>query len=72
MLLDIQGDIGACLYTDVILKLWYYFSDINECQEESHECDDICVDETINEYDCGCSDHYSIAPDGKSCIGEFT
>ena len=44
-------------------------TEINECQERSDLCEQICVN--INgSYDCQCNDGYTLNHDGLSCSGE--
>ena len=34
------------------------------------DCDQICSN-TIGSYTCSCINGYQLAPDGKSCLGEY-
>ncbi len=46
-----------------------YLTDIDECEEESDDCPQICSN-TIGSYTCGCNLGYQLATDQRSCSGE--
>ncbi len=43
-------------------------SNIDECAM-ANDCDDICMD-TVGDYECACTPPYTLAPDGRACLGE--
>ena len=45
-------------------------SNVDECAMVN-ECDQICID-TIGSYDCACTPPFTLAPDGRACLGEAT
>ena len=48
----------------------FYFSDIDECNKEDDDCDQLCIN-TFGSYKCMCKDGYYLHHDGKICIGKF-
>ena len=42
--------------------------DINECSEESHNCDQICTN-TVGSFKCSCADGFKLSSDGRTCSG---
>jgi len=45
----------------------YLFADINECDEGTDDCDDLCID-TDGSYTCLCDGEFRRASDEKHCI----
>ena len=43
-------------------------TDINECEEGQHLCEQICIN-TVGNYTCECEPGYSIHPNGLNCSG---
>ena len=41
--------------------------DINECEEEVHDCAHICIN-TIGSFNCGCRDGFALDSDMTSCV----
>ena len=54
----------------VINKLYFFYTDINECEGEVPVCHDdaFCMD-TDGSYECMCKEGYS--GNGTSCIGKL-
>ena len=46
-------------------------SDIDECAEGSHDCEQECVNEP-GSFTCSCRDGYEPLNSGKSCVGMCT
>ena len=42
--------------------------DRNECLANADDCDQICID-TIGSYSCSCNAGYTLASDGRQCLG---
>jgi hypothetical protein len=56
------------LYSHTItVELIFFFSDINECETDSNDCDQLCRN-TVGSFQCGCNEGYSLTSDGKSCV----
>ena len=45
------------------------FSDINECTEGSHNCEQSCTD-TTGSFTCSCDSGFTLAADGRSCTAD--
>ena len=43
-------------------------TDINECLEENHSCQHICIN-TNGSYVCDCNEGYALTSDGRTCRG---
>ena len=46
-----------------------FFSDINECADGAHLCDQVCTN-TDGAYRCSCLQGYQLSLDGKTCDGK--
>ena len=46
-------------------------SDIDECSEGTHNCDQICTN-TVGSFTCSCNSGYKLLGNGKSCRGTFS
>ena len=51
-----------------ILVQYCYYADINECSEESHNCDQTCSN-TVGSFTCSCRSGYTLDSDGRRCNG---
>ena len=51
-----------------IFRLYFSFADVNECEEDIHNCSQICVD-IPGFYTCDCNTGYNISTDEHSCNG---
>ena len=49
--------------------IFLLFSDINECTEGSHNCEQSCTD-TTGSFTCSCDGEFTLAADGRSCIAD--
>ena len=62
----------VCLHRVMYYALTYFFyaseSDINECKNDSHDCQQLCIN-TIGSYKCACEPGYYLKFDGKTCLG---
>ena len=47
------------------------FLDIDECSENSHDCEQVCVN-TPGSFTCSCGEGYEALYDGRSCVGRYT
>ena len=45
------------------------FTDINECELDTDNCDQLCVNDP-GSYHCECYDGYFRDPDSSSCVGQ--
>ena len=62
-----------CLQKVCILSLnnfltIYVFTDIDECADDTHLCDQICTN-TVGSYTCACNLGYLLHYNGTSCHG---
>ena len=53
----------------LLLLLW--FPDIDECQHQSDECEQVCIN-TPGSYTCDCVHGYMLNSDGRRCDGQCT
>lgn len=44
-----------------------YLVDVDECELNVDECEQICID-TVGSYDCDCLSNYTLHSDGLRCI----
>ena len=44
------------------------FSDIDECSDETDDCDHTCTN-TVGSFICGCNSGYELDSDGLTCNG---
>ena len=62
----------VCLHTARYFILTYKItvseSDIDECDDDSHDCQQLCIN-TIGSYECACEPGYFLKFDGKGCLG---
>ena len=49
---------------------FYLSSDINECSENTHDCDQTCVN-VPGTFVCGCNSGYRLHSNEKLCIGMY-
>ena len=42
------------------------YSDINECSDITHSCDQCCIN-TIGSYACACTDGFRLSSDARRC-----
>ena len=57
-------------YCSVVCRThFYYESDIDECQEGIHLCNQTCTN-TVGSYMCQCNDGYSLGIDETACFGK--
>ncbi len=54
----------------MIILLSYMYIDINECEEDAHNCTDVCVN-VQGGFECACNQGYTLA-DTTSCTGKGT
>ena len=47
-----------------------YYIDIDECQENTHSCQHICIN-TNGSYVCDCNEGYELNSDGLTCKGTY-
>ena len=45
------------------------FSDINECEDDTDDCEQICTN-TEGSFDCSCMSGFTLDDNGKNCTGE--
>ena len=45
---------------------YYILSDVNECETEANNCDQLC-ENTVGSFQCGCNEGYFLNNDGKTC-----
>ena len=43
---------------------------VNQCEEGTHDCEQICLDNGAT-FTCTCNSGYNLARDGRSCEGEL-
>ena len=57
------------MYTVLVLSLNNdsYLIDVNECEMNTDECEQICVD-TLGSYECDCLSNFTLYSDGLRCI----
>ena len=46
----------------------YFFKDVDECKEKTHDCDQNCIN-NIGSYICRCNPGYRLQDDKKTCRG---
>lgn len=49
---------------------YYYYTDINECREGTHLCNQTCTN-TNGSYICQCQEGFRLDNDGMECNGRF-
>ena len=50
--------------------LMYQYTDIDECSEGTHNCDQVCTN-TEGSFTCSCNSGYTLLSNGRSCIGMY-
>ena len=60
-----------CLSTVLfdVLMLGSIPTAVNQCEEGTHDCEQICLDNGAT-FTCACNSGYDLARDGRSCEGE--
>ena len=66
---DIPAMVLDLLYSCTALTAHWINTDIDECEEDVHLCNQTC-NNTVGSYMCQCTDGYTLGIDGTSCIGK--
>ena len=56
------------IYFMYIILFLLVFLDVDECSENSHNCEQVCVN-TPGSFTCSCGEGYEALDNGRSCIG---
>ena len=60
--------ITICILECRSLLLFSCFTDINECELETHDCEQQCFN-SIGSYNCGCNEGCELSDNENSCNG---
>ena len=57
------------LYNNVITLFFLgcMYEDIDECAENSHDCDQVCIN-ILGSYNCSCTDSFAFDTNSRSCV----
>ncbi len=61
---------GQFQYIWYCMNLIVCFVDINECNDGSHICNQVCTN-TVGSYKCSCNNGYELGLDKKTCVGMY-
>ena len=65
---DIQQLINFLLPIYTRYKTFYFFPDINECEENTHDCEMTCTN-SAGSFVCECMDGYRLDDNMRNCSG---
>ena len=59
-----------CLYVTVYIRVIYFNVDIDECTNNTDNCNQTCTN-TEGSFNCGCNDGYLLDSDRTTCNGMY-
>ena len=54
----------------IIIIITLFITDVDECKENKHNCDQICVN-VPGRYECRCEMGYRLDMNGRTCLGQY-
>lgn len=65
-----KGNIQAIFHGIIIIIIFYYSADVNECARNTDNCQQVCVN-TNGGFRCACNTGYLLNSDGRTCRGNI-